>query len=424
VSGVAQAQRIPSPPQGTLVVGCVFNNNTYQSGKIYVDGRESGRCPGVTLRLGTGSHTVRVGEALGNNRYLAYENEQVEILKDGTRKLTATLAPVAGEKAPSLAFALGAKRLSGLPTVDDTKASAFSPDATVVAIGAETNSVMLYHVDDGKALHRLGESGEYWVSFVTALGFSADGSLLASSGWLYDKYTGEINIWDVKSGRLLRTINDMKKVSALAFSPDGKLLAAGVAPGLIEVWSASDGKLLWSVGSPQGNSDGEIDRLIFSADGSLLVTGHAAGESVDIYDALTGKRKRALQGRLMTLGRDGRVITSVTLAGITTQRAWRPATGELIESKQFKYIWTAWGMSEDIWVVDSNGVALRNMRNGQVMLSLGGLFNPLALSADGRRLLFYGDGGYVIWSLPALTSLSSLCSSNAPSGSLLNPSVR
>ena len=223
-----------------------------------MDGRESGRCPDITQRLGTGPHTVRVGEALGNDRYLAYENEQVWVLKDSTRKLTATLSPVAGEKAPSLAFALGAKRLSAMPAVDDTKASAFSPDATVVAIGAETNSVMLYRVDDGKALHRLGDSGEYWVSFVTALGFSADGSLLASSGWLYDKYTGEINIWDVKSGRLLRTINDVKKSSALAFSPDGNLLAAGVEPGLIKVWNARDGKLLWSV-SPRGNSNDKIE---------------------------------------------------------------------------------------------------------------------------------------------------------------------
>ena len=54
------------------------------------------------------------------------------------------------------------------------------------------------------------------------------------------------------------------------------------------------------------------------------------------------------------------------------------------------------------------------------MLSLGGNFNPLALSADGRRLLFYGDGGYVIWSLPALTSLSS----QIPNGNSLNPAVQ
>ena len=410
-----QAQRIPPPPQGTLVVSCAFNNSAYQNGKIYVDGRESGRCPGVTLRVGTGSHTVRVGESLGDNRYLAYENERVEVLKDSTQNLTAMLAPVTGEQAPSLAFALGAKRLSMIPTVDDTKVARFSPDATVVAIGAETNSVRLYNVADGKALHRLGDAGEYWVSFVTALSFSADGGLLASNGWLYDKFVGEINIWDVKSGRRLRTINDVKKVSALALSADGKVLAACVEPGVIKLWNVSDGKLLWSI-SPQDKSDGLIDRLIFSADGKLLISGHTAVERTYVYDALTGKRKRALQGALLTPGSDGRVITSVTKDEITTQRAWRPATGELIETKQFRYISTAWAMSEHLSVVDSNGVALRNMLDGQVMLSLGGNFNPLALSADGRRLLFYNDGGYVIWSLPALTSLTSP-SSNAPNGS-------
>lgn len=396
-----QAQRIPPPPQGTLVISCAFNDSSYQNGKIYVDGRESGRCPGVTLRLGTGSHTIRVGEFLEDNRYLAYENERVEVLKDSTQNLTARLAPVTGKKAPSLAFALGAKRLSRIPTVDDTKVARFSPDSTVVAIGAETNSVRLYNVDDGVALRRLGDAGEYWVSFVTALAFSEDSGLLASNGWLYDKFTGEINIWDVKSGRLLRTISGVKKVSALALSHDGKALAACVEPGFIKLWNVSDGRLLWSI-SPMNKSDGEIDRLIFSADGQLLISGRTAGEHTYIYDALTGRRKRALQGAPATLGSDGRVITFVTGDGITTRRAWRP-TGELIETKQFRYISTAWAMSEQLSVVDSNGVALRNMRDGQVMLSLGGNFNPLALSADGRRLLFYDDGGYVIWSLPALT---------------------
>ncbi len=419
VPAAVQAQRIPPPPQGTLVISCSFNNSAYQNGKIYVDGRESGRCPGVTLRVGTGSHTVRVGESQGNNHYLAYENERVEVLKDSTQNLTAMLAPVTGEQSPSLAFALGAKRLSGIPPVDDTKVARFSPDATVVAIGAETNSVRLYNVADGVALHRLGDSGEYWVSFVTALSFSADGGLLASNGWLIDKYVGEINIWNVKSGKLFRTISDVKKVSALALSADGKSLGACVESGVIKLWNVSDGKLLWSI-SPSDKSVGEIDRLIFSADGHLLIAGSTFGEHTYIYDALARKRKRALQGALATVGSDGRVITSVTKDEITTQRAWRPATGELIESKQFRYISTAWAMSEHIAVVDSNGVALRNMRDGQVMLSLVGNFNPIALSADGRRLLFYSDGGYVIWSLAALTSLSS----EAPNSSSFNPPLR
>jgi hypothetical protein len=50
-----------------------------------------------------------------------------------------------------------------------------SPDATVLAVGAETNSVRLYKVADGRPQRRLGAPGEYWVSFVTALSFSAGG---------------------------------------------------------------------------------------------------------------------------------------------------------------------------------------------------------------------------------------------------------
>lgn len=364
-----------------------------------MDGQERGRCPGAAFRVVVGTHSVRVGEPLGNNRYLVYVNERVEVRRDTTRSVTASLARSTGAASPALAFALGVRRLSSIPFTDDFEVAAFSPNAAVLAINGETNSVLLYDAASGRALRRLGDKGEYWVSFVSALSFSADGRLLASNGWLTDEYVGEINIWDVERGLLRRTIRGVQKVSALALSPDGRLLAAGVAPNTIKVWSVADGKLLRDI-RPPGGDDGEVHPLFFSPDGRVLISGHAGGQEIHVHDALTAEHRRTLPGRFATLADGGRLRTYLFAGGVTLRRTWRSPGGVLIESKGVGYRATD-RMSGSI-VADSS--ELWDARTGQLMVRLPGSY-VVALSADGRRLLMHGDesgGGFAVWSLPKL----------------------
>jgi WD40 repeat protein len=289
--------------------------------------------------------------------------------------------------------------LSSIPFTDDFEIAAFSPDATILAINGETNSVRLYDVASGRALRRLGEKGEYWVSFVSALSFSADGGLLASNGWLTDKYVGEINIWDVKRGLLRRTMHGVQKVSALALSPDGRLLAAGVGPNTIKLWSVADGKLLRSI-HPPGGDDGEVRPLFFSPDSRVLISGHAGGDEIYVYDALTAEHRRTLPGRFATLANDGRLSTYLFAEGVAIRRTWRSPEGGLIESKKVRY--RATDRMCELIVADSS--ELWDVRTEQLMVRLPGSY-VVALSADGRRLLMNGDesgGGFAIWSLPAI----------------------
>ncbi len=385
-------------PRGTLVVNCRLGDAPYPEGKIYVSGREWGKCPRASHEITAGTFSVLVGAALGNDRYLVYENERVEVRRNRTQEVTATLAESTGQRSPALAFALGVRTLSSfrLPLDSDVSnpVTAFSPDASLLAFGAETNSVRLYRVADGKDLGRLGARGEYWPSFVTALSFSADGRLLASSGWLYDKYIGEINLWDVSGGRLLRTIHGVEKVSSLALSPDGKLLAAGVAPNTIKLWDVEDGRLRWAI-KPPGDGD-QVNPLLFSADGGSLVSGHSGGDRIHVYDVRTAARRRTLPGRLVTLAGDGRVATYLSRDGVATQNIWRSLTGELTGSKQFTCYPSEFGLRERLIVCSDQ---LRDARDGRLLVALPG--NPVALSADGRRLLL-NVGDYVVLSLPEL----------------------
>lgn len=99
---------------------------------------------------------------------------------------------------------------------------------------------------------------------VTKLVFSMDGVFLASHTW-----DGNIKIWNVNTGCLHGSI-DAHEVTALAFSPDGKILAsAGVSENTIKIWDITSGNLLYKL---EGHTD-FINVLTFSPNGKILASG-------------------------------------------------------------------------------------------------------------------------------------------------------
>jgi WD40 repeat protein len=74
-------------------------------------------------------------------------------------------------------------------------------------------------------------------SKVSALAFSPDGKMLASAGSLYSDWDQNIYLWDVATGKeMYRFSGQRGSTNCLAFSPDGKLLASGANDTTILVW--------------------------------------------------------------------------------------------------------------------------------------------------------------------------------------------
>jgi WD40 repeat protein len=78
-----------------------------------------------------------------------------------------------------------------------------------------------------------------------------------------------VKVWDATSGQLLNTLS-MGEANTLsvAWSPDGKTLAAGGDDGTVHLWDAQSGQLLRTLIEPIGN----IYALAWSPDSKLLAS--------------------------------------------------------------------------------------------------------------------------------------------------------
>ncbi len=97
---------------------------------------------------------------------------------------------------------------------------------------------------------------------ITSLAFTRDGRTMAAGT------SGALQIWDVPSRQLLRTLQGFERVvTCVAFQPGGKLLAAGMQDGQVWIWSAQTGQRVQVLEC--GNRG--IRALAFSPDGKSLV---------------------------------------------------------------------------------------------------------------------------------------------------------
>jgi RNA polymerase sigma factor (sigma-70 family) len=189
------------------------------------------------------------------------------------------------------------QEVSPFPRHDgEVTAVTFAPDGKAVVTGCADGDLRLWDAATGALRRRLhGHRGP-----VVAAAFSADGRRLASGS--RDRLG--VRLWEAASGKELRRLTgDQLDVSCVAFSPDGKLLAAGdsieemTLPGgaqmpdcAVRLWDAASGKELHRL-----PMQGRVGSVAFSRDGRILAAASLDDGDVQLWDPARGQRLLTLR---------------------------------------------------------------------------------------------------------------------------------
>jgi WD40 repeat protein len=165
---------------------------------------------------------------------------------------------------------VGTRRPLGPPLVTSSAgicSVVFSPGGQTLAVGVNDGSTHLWDVAGRQPLgHPLPDSVSGLAS--DPLAFSPDGKTLATAAGTGAK------LWDVATGRLIRTLGDSEGAYSVAFDPDGQTLAVGSQFGPAQLWDVATQQ---QVGPPLTGSGNAIYAMTFSPDGQILATGTSVG---------------------------------------------------------------------------------------------------------------------------------------------------
>lgn len=163
------------------------------------------------------------------------------------------------------------------------------------------------------------------VSPVGSLAFSPDGKTLAAGGYK------EVRLIDPGTGKILAKLHGAAgMVRSVAFSPDGKWLAVGGGlcqrSGEIQLWDVRADKLLRTMHS--GNDC--IYSVAFSPDGRVLASG-SYDRLIKLWDPLSGKELRTLKDHIdavfaVAFSPDGKWLASGSQDN--SVKLWDVASGE------------------------------------------------------------------------------------------------
>jgi WD40 repeat protein len=237
---------------------------------------------------------------------------------------------------------------------------AFSPDQNRVAYSE--NSTIAEILTLGGPQPIVLDTGDSQPDVV----FSPDGSLLATAG-----YATEVKLWDVETGKLVRSFPCCSSPSGLrpVFSPDGKTIAVGDRNAETRIFDVATGKqrLILPVR--------ETQEIAFHPSGQTLAVAYANG-SLRLWDAKSGT----------AIAEHEKVCEEIYTLD------WSP-DGKLLASA---------GLNGDICLWDTNLKLLHKLPAPEWVISV--KFSP-----DGTRLMTAGgsqdrrgDARVTIWGVPPL----------------------
>ncbi len=289
---------------------------------------------------------------------------------------------------------------------------AFSPDGQTLAVGMGTGLVHFLDVTDGETVGQLPDHA----GGVDALAFAPDGRSLASgvgeriSALAFDD---TVRIWSWPDQELQREMSGDKDEVAgcsafqnqIAFSPDGRLLAAASHDFTVQLWQADGSQLLHTL----AGHEAPILDLAMAPDGSVLASAAEDG-TVRVWSADDGQPLGVLQSpafgwQSVSFAPDGSTLAAATAAGeimlwdmpgadlVAQFSAALNPRSDLVFSADGSLLAGAVGSEVYLWQAAAGDLAYR-------LAGPGGQVTSLAFSKDGRSLAAgTQQGSTALWRL-------------------------
>jgi WD40 repeat protein len=203
----------------------------------------------------------------------------------------------------------------------------------------------------------------FFTMTVNAVAFSPDGKMLAVGC-----EDGRVELWEVLTGRRRATLRQHRVgvVSALGFSPDSRALASGGSDKAVQLWHPFKARSSARVGYTLLGHTHRVRSLAFGPDTRVLASSDY-DRTVRLWQLPTGEEQAAFEGKSFTVGtslafsRDGK---AVAVGGTYIDRSPPFVRGEVL------IVDTSSGKATNVFRAQTGGVqCLAFSSDGDVLVS-------------------------------------------------------